>query len=108
MRLSLAAAFLFALGSIGFAGNLAPMSLKEVSLMLRSGYSSDAVEREVATRHFIGTLDANGEKNLVQAGASPALVSGLKSGAFAIPTAEVAAVQADPQGCHRWSITGRL
>ena len=68
MRLSLAAAFLFALGSIGFAGNLAPMSLKEVSLMLRSGYSSDAVEREVATRHFIGTLDAN-----VQAGASPAL-----------------------------------
>ena len=95
MRLSFAAAFLFVLGSIGFAGNLAPMSLKEVSLMLRSGYSSDAVEREVATRHFIGTLDANGEKNLVQAGASPALVSGLKAGAFAIPTAEVAAIQAE-------------
>ena len=44
---------------------------------------------------FMGPLDANGEKNLVQAGASPALVSGLKSGAFAIPAGEVLAVQAD-------------
>ena len=71
------------------------MTLKDVSLMLRSGYSPDAVEREVAARHFIGTLDASAEKNLMEAGASPALINGLKSGAFAIPESEQAAVQAE-------------
>ena len=93
MRLSLLV--LLGLVSFGIAGNLPPLSLKEISLMLRSGYSSDAVQREVEARHFIGTLDPAGEKNLVQAGASPALVSGLKSGAFAVPATEVAAVQAE-------------
>ncbi|MFN2621220.1 MAG: thioredoxin-like domain-containing protein [Chthoniobacterales bacterium] len=86
---------LLALVSFGLAGNLAPMSFKDISLMLRGGYSSDAVEREVAARHFMGTLDAAGEKNLVQAGASPALISKLKSGAFAVPASEVASVQAE-------------
>ncbi len=95
MRFSLGSLVLFGLASFGFAGNLTPLSLKDVSLMLRSGYSSAAVEQELATRHFIGTLDANAEKNLAQAGASPILIMGLKSGAFAIPPAEVAAVQAE-------------
>jgi len=93
MRFSLLV--LLALVSFGLAGNLPPLSLKDVSLMLRSGYSSDAVEREVAARHFIGTLDPAGEKNLAQAGASPGLISKLKSGEFAVPAAEVAAVQAE-------------
>jgi nucleoredoxin len=95
MRFLLAAVILLGCACSGLAGNLAPLSLKDVSLMLRGGYSSDAVERELATRHFIGTLDANAEKNLLQAGASPALISGLKSGAFAVPAADVAAVQAE-------------
>ena len=95
MRILFAATFLFAHVSFCFAGNLAPMTAKDVSLMLRSGYSSDAVEREVTARHFMGTLDAAAEKNLVQAGASPGLIGGLKSGAFAVPASEVAAVQAD-------------
>jgi thiol-disulfide isomerase/thioredoxin len=95
MRFSLGSLVLFALASFGFAGNLAPLSLKDVSLMLRSGYSSAAVEQELATRHFFGTLDANAEKNLAQAGASPILITGLRSGAFAVPPAEVAAVQAE-------------
>ena len=93
MRFSLL--ILLALVSFAVAGNPPPMSFKDISLMLRSGYSSDAVGRELAARHFIGTLDAAGEKNLVQAGASPALISGLKSGTFAIPASEVAAVQAE-------------
>ena len=93
MRFSLL--ILLALVSFAVGGNLAPMSFKDISLMLRSGYSSDAVARELAARHFIGTLDAAGEKNLVQAGASPALISGLKSGTFAVPASEVAAVQAE-------------
>jgi nucleoredoxin len=95
MRFPFAAALSIGLVSIALAGNLPPLTFKDVSLMLRSGYSSDAVEREIATRHFMGTLDATGEKNLVQAGASPALINGLKSGAFAIPAGEVLAVQAD-------------
>jgi nucleoredoxin len=86
---------LLALVSFGLAGNLPPLSLKEVSLMLRSGYSSDAVEHEVTVRHFIGTLDLAGEKNLAQAGASPGLIGKLKSGAFAVPATELATVQAE-------------
>lgn len=95
MRFSLGSLVLFALASFGFAGNLSPLTAKDVSLMLRSGYSSAAVEQELAARHFIGSLDAAAEKNLAQAGASPTLISGLKSGAFAVPPAEVAAVQAE-------------
>ena len=94
MRLVLASLILFALSSIGLSAP-PPMTLKDVSLMLRSGYSAEVVEREVATRHFVGTLDASAEKNLLQAGASPALINGLKSGAYAIPAADAAAVQAD-------------
>ena len=95
MRFPLAAALLLGLACFSFAGNLPPLTLKDVSLMLRSGYSSAAVERELATRHFTGPVDATAEKNLVQAGASPALISGLTSGAFAIPAGEVLAVQAE-------------
>jgi nucleoredoxin len=94
MRIFLAGTILFALAALGFTAN-PPMTVKDISLMLRSGYSSDAVEHEVAARHFIGTLDASGEKNLAQAGASPALVNGLKSGACAIPASESGAVQAE-------------
>ena len=95
MRLLLAGLILFALASSGYTSNPPPMTVKDVSLMLRSGYDSEEVEREVAARHFMGTLDLSAEKNLVQAGASPALINGLKSGAYAIPASEVAAVQAD-------------
>lgn len=95
MRFFLATAILFALAALGVAGPLPPMTVKDISLMLRSGYSSKAVEREVVARHFIGTFDAAAEKNLAQAGASPALVNGLKSGAFAVPAADLAAVQAE-------------
>jgi nucleoredoxin len=94
MRFSLL--ILVAFVTLSLAGNLpSPLSLKDVSLMLRSGYPSAAVEREVATRHFIGTVDPAAEKNLAQAGASPTLIDGLKSGAFAVPAAQLSAVQAE-------------
>jgi len=95
MRRFLAFAVVLRIASSALAGNLQPLSAKDVSLMLRSGYSSDAVERELATHHFLGTLDATSEKNLTQAGASPALINALKAGAFAVPATEVAAVQAE-------------
>ena len=63
--------------------------------MLRSGYSSEVVQRELTERHFNGTVDAAGEKSLLQAGASPALVNGLKSGAFAVPASDQAAIKAE-------------
>jgi nucleoredoxin len=93
-RLLFFAAFL-GFRSLVFAANPPPLTVKDISLMLRSGYSSDAVEREIAARHFMGTVDATAEKNLAQAGGSPALIGKLKSGAFAIPAAEAAAVQAE-------------
>jgi len=95
MRIFFAGTLLIALAALGLAGNLPPMTVKDISLMLRSGYSSEAVECEVAARHFAGTLDATAEKNLAEAGASPALVNALKSGVFAIPAEQEAAVQAD-------------
>ena len=95
MRLLLAGLIVFALPFSGFTATPPPLTVKEVSLMLRSGYSPEAVEREVATRRFMGTLDASAEKSLVQAGASPALIKGLKSGAFSISASEAVAVQAE-------------
>jgi nucleoredoxin len=95
MRFSPGGLVLLLLVAFCFAGNPPPMSLKDVSLMLRSGYSSAAVEQELAKRHFIGTLDAKAESSLATAGASPTLISRLKSGVFAVPAAEAAAMQAE-------------
>jgi nucleoredoxin len=95
MRFPFAAALSLGFASFAFAGNLPPLTWKDVSLMLRSGYSSAAVEKELAERHFLGGLDANGEKNLLQAGVSPSLISGLSSGAYAVPVADIAAAKAE-------------
>jgi nucleoredoxin len=62
-----------------------PMTSKEVSLMLRSGYSSPTVMRELLQRHFADTLDADKEGALVKAGASQDLLDALRSGAYALP-----------------------
>ncbi len=95
MRFLLTGILLSLLACPGIGGNLQPLTIKDISLMLRSGYSSAAVESEVTARHFMGTLDAAGEKNLVQAGASPGLINGLKNGAFAVPASELAATKAE-------------
>ena len=73
----------------------APLTIKEVSLMLRTGYSVAAVESELAKRHFMESVDANAEKALLVAGATPALVANLRSGAYAVPAGELAAAQAE-------------
>jgi thiol-disulfide isomerase/thioredoxin len=95
MRVLLATTTLLACAAFAVNANPAPLSAKDVSLMLRSGFTPDAVEREVANRHFLGTLDAAAEKNLAAAGASPALITKLKSGAFAVPASEAVGIQAD-------------
>ena len=89
MRIS----FLLLLASAAslLSANLPPLALKDVSLMLRSGYSSAAVEQEVTARHFLGAIDPAAEKALLQAGAAADFVASLKSGASAPSAADLAA-----------------
>src|ERR1700704_1625620 len=67
-----------------------PFTAKEICLMLRTGYSSDALMRELAVRHFADTCDEATKKLLTQSGASPALVQALSAGAYSIPPEETA------------------
>jgi hypothetical protein len=59
-----------------------PLTAKDVSLMLRSGYSSDVILHELASRHFSDVCDASVENQLLKAGASQALVDALRSGVY--------------------------
>jgi nucleoredoxin len=93
MRLLIVLALLLQNVALLLAGKLPPLTIREVSLMLRSGYSVGAVQREVATRHFLEPIDAAAEKTLLQAGATTGFIAALKSGAYAVPAAEIAAVQ---------------
>src|SRR5438874_8438669 len=74
------------------AGQL-PLTVSEVGLMLRSGYSSNALMQELATRHFADTVDEGNEKTLVKAGASAELITALKSGMYSLSPEKTAAVQ---------------
>jgi hypothetical protein len=75
-----------------FSGTM-PLTVKEVALMLRSGYSNEAVMKDIAQRHFADTLDANAEKQLSQAGANPALLEALRDGSYRASAEEIAARQ---------------
>ena len=80
------------------AGSLAsgagmPLTTHEISLMLRSGYSSDAVIRELSARHFADTFDSATEQQLAKAGASPTLLDALRTGSFRASTQEIAAAE---------------
>lgn len=82
-------AFLFLLC---FAGPLVaspqPMANKEIALMLRSGYSSDAVLAEVVRRRALEPLDEATKKSLVQFGASTALIAALENKSYLVSEAE--------------------
>jgi nucleoredoxin len=74
-------------------GRTLPLTIKEVSLMLRSGYSSEAVQREISVRRLAESCDAAAEKTLKDAGATPALVEAIKSGSYSISPAEARLAQ---------------
>ena len=61
--------------------------------MLRSGYSSEAVLRELSARKFADTLDPTMEKQLVQAGANAKLLEALRSGAYQLSASEITAAK---------------
>ncbi len=69
--------------------------MKEVSLMLRSGYSSEAVQQEISVRRLAETCDAAAEKTLREAGAAPTLIDAIKSGSFNASPAEANQAQAE-------------
>ncbi len=72
------------------AGQL-PLTVSELSLMLRSGYSNSAVTQELSQRRFLDTIDEAKEKTLVSAGASQELIRALKSGAYSLSAEKTAA-----------------
>jgi len=74
------------------AGEL-PLTVNEIGLMLRSGYSSNSLMQELSTRHFADTIDEAKEKTLVNAGASAELIAALKSGIYSLSPEKTAAVR---------------
>jgi nucleoredoxin len=90
--------FLFVLAAQ--AGQL-PMTVKDISLMLRTGYSSDAVTQEVARRYFADTLDAEKETSIRNAGASDDLVAALKNGKYSLDPKQMAEAQQKIVGLER-------
>lgn len=65
-----------------------PLTLKEIGLMLRSGFSNDAIIQDLSKRRFAETLDDPTAATLLKAGASPALIFALKSGSYSLAPAE--------------------
>ena len=70
-----------------------PLTAKEIGLMLRSGYSSEVVMRELSARHFADSFDSTVEKQLVQSGANQSLIDALRSGTYKLSPSEMAAVK---------------
>jgi nucleoredoxin len=67
-----------------------PLTVTDISLMLRTGYSSKTVMEELATRRFADTLDSTKETKLVHAGATAELLAALKGGTFTVSAEEAA------------------
>jgi nucleoredoxin len=65
-----------------------PLSTKEIALMLRSGYSSDSVLKEIASRRVLDTLDPATKKSILEFGASPPLINALETNAYLVSASE--------------------
>jgi hypothetical protein len=71
------------------AGTL-PLTGKDIVLMLRMGYSTEDVERELEAKHFVCPLDANSEGEIRDLNGSSQLLDTLKSGRLNATKDEVA------------------
>lgn len=67
-----------------------PLTANDVSLMLRSGYTSETIVEDLTKRHFADTLDEKMESQLIRSGATLELVADLKSGKYSISAEEAA------------------
>lgn len=59
-----------------------PLTGKDVVLMLRMGYSSDEIVRDLSIKHFVGPLDADSETQIRDLNGSETLLHALKTGQF--------------------------
>jgi hypothetical protein len=85
----LVAVFLTLLAEAFLASDCRGITLDEISLMLRTGFSSETILREgVVNGRVYGTFDAEREKEFKDLKASPALIDALKSGKYAPSDAE--------------------
>jgi nucleoredoxin len=73
------------------AGQL-PLTVGEVSLMLRAGYSNGSVMKELSARRCVDIVDEAKEKTLLNSGASAELIAALKSGMYSLSADKTAAV----------------
>ena len=76
--LLLSCVLLASAGPLRAASN-APVSIQDLCLMLRSGYTGDEVLGETATRPLFEPVDACAEKTLLQAGADASFIARLKA-----------------------------
>lgn len=89
MRKSSLLAFL-ALAIVSLQAKPLPLTVNDVSLMLRSGYTSDTIREDLTRRHFADTVNEKTESQLFKAGASVQLVADLKNGMYSVPAEEIA------------------
>ena len=57
-----------------------PLTGKDIVLMLRMGYSTEDIVRDLEAKHFVGPLDANSEAEIRDLSGSSKLLDTLKSG----------------------------
>ena len=70
-----------------------PLTVKDVGLMVRMGYSSSVIAQELSTRHFADTIDSTKEADLIKAGVPLELLTALKGGTYSVPPEEIARAQ---------------
>jgi nucleoredoxin len=84
--------WIFAFFALATQAGQLPLTVSEISLMLRAGYSSSTLMKELSTRHFLDVLDDGKEKTLMSAGASAELIAALKSGTYSLSAEKTAVV----------------
>lgn len=94
---------LFGLFAFATQASQLPLTVSEINLMLRTGYSNASMLQELSQRHFVDSLDETKEQVLVKAGASTELIAALKSGAYSLSADKSAAAleQMEAQTQHR-------
>ncbi len=75
------------------AASSAPVTIKELCMMLRGGYTGDEVLRETAGRPLQGSFDADAEKALAQAGADVHFIDAFQASHRVLTDDEIAALQ---------------
>jgi hypothetical protein len=89
MRRFLFIAIAFQYTHLAIAGT-SPLTGKEIVLMLRMGYSSEEIVRDLETKHFVAPLDANAEAQIRELDGTSKLLDTIKSGGCDATKEEVA------------------